>query len=71
MADTLVPWLLDYVLSIAETYGANIFNVPSHTKGKKVQVTEASSHTRHRPFFLLANLVLQLTVLSNILVVDI
>ena len=43
MADALSPWFLDYFLSIAETYGANISNVPSHTKGKKVQITEVSS----------------------------
>ena len=52
MADTLAPWLLDYVLPIAETYGANIANVPSHPKGKKVQLTEVSS-TSATPLFLL------------------
>lgn len=46
MADALNPWLLDYVLSIAETYGANISNVRSHEKGKKVQITEVSSHVK-------------------------
>ena len=43
MADALAPWFLGYILSIAETYGANISNVPSNTKRKKVQITEASS----------------------------
>lgn len=47
MADALTPWLLDYVLSIAETYGASISDVPSHAKGKKVQITEVSSHIKH------------------------
>jgi hypothetical protein len=47
MADAFAPWFLDYILSIAETYGANISNVPSHAKGKKVQITEASSRIRH------------------------
>ena len=46
MADALAPWFLDYALSIAETYGANISNVPSHAKGKKVQITEVSSPIR-------------------------
>lgn len=42
MADALAPWLLDYVLSISETYGANLSNAQSHTKGKKVQITEVT-----------------------------
>ena len=44
MADALAPWFLNYFISIAETYGANISNVPSHAKGKKVQITEVGSH---------------------------
>jgi hypothetical protein len=43
MAEALAPWFLAYILSIAETYGANISNVPSNAKGKKVQIAEASS----------------------------
>ena len=46
MADALVPWFLNYLISIAETYGANISNVPSHAKGKKVQITEVSLQIR-------------------------
>ena len=42
-AAALAPWFLCYVLSIAETYGANISNMPSNSKEKKVQIAEASS----------------------------
>ena len=40
MADALASWLLDYVLSVSETYGANLSNVKFHAKGRKVQITE-------------------------------
>ena len=56
MAEALAPWFLCYVLSIAETYGANISNmpVPSNSKEKKVQIAEASSHNTQSTQVLLA-----------------
>ncbi|KAF8197926.1 hypothetical protein BJ912DRAFT_50181 [Pholiota molesta] len=40
MADSLTPWLFVYLLNAAETYGAQISNIPLHDKKKKVQITE-------------------------------
>jgi hypothetical protein len=43
MADSLTPWLFVYLLTAAETYGAQISNIPLHDKKKKVQITEVSN----------------------------
>lgn len=44
MSETLnAPWIADYLISIAETYGCKLSNVPVHVKpGKKVQLLQAS-----------------------------
>ena len=44
MSDTLTPpWIADYLINIAETYGCSLSNVPIHVRpGKKVQLLQAS-----------------------------
>ena len=44
MSETLnAPWIADYLINIAETYGCSFSNVPIHVKpGKKVQLLQAS-----------------------------
>jgi hypothetical protein len=44
MSETLnAPWIADYLIRIAETYGCNLSNVPVHIRpGKKVQLLQAS-----------------------------
>ncbi|KAG8213900.1 hypothetical protein J3R82DRAFT_10645 [Butyriboletus roseoflavus] len=34
------PWIRDYLMDVAETYGAQLFNAPVSTKKKKVQLTD-------------------------------
>jgi hypothetical protein len=53
MSETLkAPWIADYLINIAETYGSNLTNVPVHIKpGRKVQLLRVSPiprevHTR-------------------------
>jgi hypothetical protein len=37
------PWIADYLINLAETYGCNISNIPVHLKpGKKIQLLQAS-----------------------------
>ena len=37
------PWIADYLVQIAETYGCNLSSVPIQVKpGKKVQLLQAS-----------------------------
>lgn len=44
MSDSLSPWLCEYIISIAETYGAQLANIPAtNTKKKKVQIKEAGT----------------------------
>ncbi|KAH9166444.1 hypothetical protein EDB89DRAFT_217499 [Lactarius sanguifluus] len=40
MSETLnTPWIADYLINIAETYGSSLTNVPAHVKpGKKIQL---------------------------------
>ncbi|KAF8265464.1 hypothetical protein EI94DRAFT_326812 [Lactarius quietus] len=42
MSETLnIPWIADYLINIAETYGSNLTKVPVHAKpGKKVQLLQ-------------------------------
>ncbi|KAI0066048.1 hypothetical protein BV25DRAFT_1912851 [Artomyces pyxidatus] len=40
MADTIQPWIEDYLIELAETYGANVGGFPVHNAGKKVQLVE-------------------------------
>ena len=53
MSETLsAPWITDYLINIAETYGCSLSNVPIHVKpGKRVQLLQASREqwrcTRH------------------------
>jgi hypothetical protein len=44
MSETLnTPWIADYLINIAETYGTNLSSVPLHVKpGKKVQLLRVS-----------------------------
>lgn len=44
MSETLnTPWIADYLIHIAETYGSNLTNVPVHIKpGRKVQLLKVS-----------------------------
>lgn len=44
MSETLnAPWIADYLINIAETYGCQLSNVPTHVRpGKKVQLLQAS-----------------------------
>ena len=44
MSETLnTPWIADYLINIAETYGSNLTNVPVHIKpGRKVQLVRVS-----------------------------
>jgi hypothetical protein len=50
MSETLnVPWIADYLINIAETYGCHLSSVPVHVKpGKKVQLLQAGSSARVR-----------------------
>jgi hypothetical protein len=48
------PWIADYLINIAETYGCSLSNVPIQVKpGKKVQLLQASReqwrYTRYSP----------------------
>jgi len=48
MSDSLSPWLCEHIVSIAETYGAQLASIPftdSKKKKKKVQIKEASTLT--------------------------
>lgn len=45
MSDALLPWIRDYLISAAETYGANIANLPLYPKNKKVQLTQVRTAT--------------------------
>jgi hypothetical protein len=47
------PWIADYLVNIAETYGCNLSNVPIHVKpGKKVQLLQVSrEQSLHTIFF--------------------
>jgi hypothetical protein len=51
MSETLnTPWIADYLINIAETYGSNLSSVPLHLKpGRKVQLIEASRELYGRP----------------------
>ncbi|KAH9485318.1 hypothetical protein JR316_0002226 [Psilocybe cubensis] len=40
MSDALLPWIRDYIISIAESYGANFSNIPLYPKNKKVQLIQ-------------------------------
>ncbi|TFY80981.1 hypothetical protein EWM64_g3035 [Hericium alpestre] len=41
MANTLkFPWIADYLIDVAQTYGGNFIGVPVHEKGKKVQLVK-------------------------------
>jgi len=44
MSETLnSPWIADYLINIAETYGCSLSNAPIHVKpGKKVQLLQVS-----------------------------
>jgi hypothetical protein len=44
MSETLnTPWIADYLINIAETYGTSLTSVPVHVKpGKKVQLLRVS-----------------------------
>jgi hypothetical protein len=44
MSETLSPpWIADYLINIAETYGCSLSNVPIQVKpGKKVQLLQVS-----------------------------
>jgi len=50
MSETLnPPWIADYLINIAETYGCSLSNVPVHVKpGKKVQLLEVSRELKRR-----------------------
>ena len=51
MSETLkAPWIADYLINIAETYGSNLINVPVHIKpGRKVQLLRVSPIPRGAP----------------------
>ena len=40
MADTIHPWIFDYLVHNGETYGGNLSTIPIASKGKKVQLIE-------------------------------
>ncbi|KDQ55880.1 hypothetical protein JAAARDRAFT_332246 [Jaapia argillacea MUCL 33604] len=41
MADTIrLPWVYDYLVTVGQTYGGNLSNVPTQAKKKKVQLIE-------------------------------
>jgi hypothetical protein len=40
MAESLQPWIAQYLIDIAETHGANLTAVPYFSKKKKVQLVE-------------------------------
>ena len=44
MSETLnAPWIADYLINIAETYGCKLSSIPIHVKpGKKVQLLQVS-----------------------------
>ncbi|KAI9455454.1 hypothetical protein BJY52DRAFT_1213282 [Lactarius psammicola] len=49
MSETLnTPWIADYLINIAETYGSSLANVPVHIKpGKKVQLLRFITFQQH------------------------
>jgi hypothetical protein len=42
MADSVRPWIFEYLVETAETVGANIGGAPLSGKSKKVQLIEVS-----------------------------
>ncbi|KAI0259269.1 hypothetical protein BC834DRAFT_1045411 [Gloeopeniophorella convolvens] len=40
MAQNLAPWIAEYLVDVAETHGGSLGGVPTHTKGRKVQLLE-------------------------------
>lgn len=44
MADSLQPWIRDYLIMTAETYGANMATIPLHLRKKKVQITKVCDY---------------------------
>ncbi|SRR6266404_4434037 len=48
MSETLnSPWIADYLINTAETYGCNLSNIPVHVKpGRKVQLLQVSTIMR-------------------------
>ncbi|KAH7888725.1 hypothetical protein F5I97DRAFT_1854917 [Phlebopus sp. FC_14] len=41
MADSIpLPWIRDYLIEVAETYGEKLYNVPLFNKRKRVQLTD-------------------------------
>ena len=63
MSETLnTPWIADYLINIAETYGTNITNVPVHIKpGKRVQLLQV--RLIPRGILLLARILTLITLL--------
>lgn len=37
------PWIRDYLIDVAETYGAQLYNAPVSEKKKRVQLTDVRS----------------------------
>ena len=40
MADSVHPWLVEYLVNIAEQFGGNLSSVPRHARKKKAQMVE-------------------------------
>jgi hypothetical protein len=40
MAESLRPWLVEYLVGIGERFGGNLTGLPLHEKKKKVQLVE-------------------------------
>ncbi|KDR75434.1 hypothetical protein GALMADRAFT_249490 [Galerina marginata CBS 339.88] len=38
MADSLIPWISDYLIDVAENFGAKLSDIPTYNKKKKVQI---------------------------------
>lgn len=36
------PWIRDYLVTVAETYGGDLASVPPHTKGARAQIIKVS-----------------------------
>jgi hypothetical protein len=50
MSDSLSPWLSEHIISVAETYGAQLTSIPAtDKKKKKVQIKEV--YTLHLVLF--------------------
>lgn len=43
------PWIRDYLMDVAETYGAQLYNAPESKKKKRVQLTDVRSLLPHLP----------------------